>query len=49
MTPSSSGTALSRSMTWRDPELKDSAKKYELGEPSYLSTVGTKAAIEMLL
>jgi len=31
------------------PRLKDSAKKYELGEPSYLSTVGTKAAIEMLL
>ena len=31
------------------PRLKDSAKKYELGEPSYLSTVGTKAAMEMLL
>jgi cysteine desulfurase/selenocysteine lyase len=31
------------------PRLRDSAKKYELGEPSYLSTVGTKAAIEMLL
>ena len=31
------------------PRLKDSAKKYELGEPSYLSTVGTKAAIDMLL
>ena len=31
------------------PRLKNSAKKYELGEPSYLSTVGTKAAMEMLL
>ncbi|MGD0804498.1 MAG: aminotransferase class V-fold PLP-dependent enzyme, partial [Candidatus Bathyarchaeia archaeon] len=31
------------------PRLKDSAKKFELGEPSYLSMVGTKAAIEMLL
>ena len=31
------------------PRLKDSAKKYELGEPSYLSTVGTMAAIKMLL
>jgi len=31
------------------PRLRDSAKKYELGEPSYLSMVGTKAAIEMLL
>jgi cysteine desulfurase/selenocysteine lyase len=32
-----------------EPKLKANAKKYELGEPSYLSTVGTKAAIEMLL
>jgi len=32
-----------------EPKLKASAKKFELGEPSYLSTVGTKAAIEMLL
>jgi len=31
------------------PRLKDSAKKYELGEPSYLSTIGTMAAIKMLL
>jgi selenocysteine lyase/cysteine desulfurase len=31
------------------PRLKSSAKKFELGEPSYLSTVGTKAAIELLL
>jgi selenocysteine lyase/cysteine desulfurase len=31
------------------PRLKNSAKKYELGEPSYLSTVGTIAAIKMLL
>jgi selenocysteine lyase/cysteine desulfurase len=31
------------------PRLKDSAKKYELGEPSYLSTVGTMAAMKMLL
>jgi cysteine desulfurase/selenocysteine lyase len=29
--------------------LKSTAKKYELGEPSYLSTVGTKAAIDMML
>jgi selenocysteine lyase/cysteine desulfurase len=32
-----------------EPKLKANAKKYELGEPSYLSTVGTKAAIAMLL
>jgi len=41
-----------RSVEEHDPErprLKDSAKKYELGEPSYLSTVGTMAAIKMLL
>ena len=31
------------------PRLKSSAKKYELGEPSYLSTIGTKAAIELIL
>ncbi len=31
------------------PRLKDNAKRFELGEPSYLSTVGTKAAIELLL
>jgi len=31
------------------PKLRDDAKKYELGEPSYLSTVGTGAAIKMLL
>ncbi|MBM3291351.1 aminotransferase class V-fold PLP-dependent enzyme, partial [Candidatus Bathyarchaeota archaeon] len=30
-------------------ELKPTAKKFELGEPSYLSTVGTKAAIDMML
>ena len=31
------------------PRLKASAKKYELGEPSYLSTIGTMAAMKMLL
>lgn len=31
------------------PRLRDSAKRFELGEPSYLSTVGTKAAIELIL
>lgn len=31
------------------PRLKDTAKRLELGEPSYLSFVGTGAAIEMLL
>lgn len=41
-----------RSVEEHDPErprLKSSAKKYELGEPSYLSMVGTMAAIKMLL
>jgi len=32
-----------------EPMLKDNAKKFELGEPSYLSTIGTKAAIELIL
>ncbi|MBN1683372.1 aminotransferase class V-fold PLP-dependent enzyme [Candidatus Bathyarchaeota archaeon] len=31
------------------PYLKPTAKKYEFGEPSYLSTVGTKAAIDLML
>jgi len=32
-----------------EPKLKDTAKKMELGEPSYLSFVGTKAGIDMLI
>jgi cysteine desulfurase/selenocysteine lyase len=32
-----------------EPRLVATAKKFELGEPSYLSTIGTKAAIEMIL
>jgi len=31
------------------PDFRIDAKKWELGEPSYLSTVGTKAAIDLLL
>ena len=30
-------------------ELKPTAKRFEVGEPSYLSFVGTNAAVEMLL
>ncbi len=29
--------------------MKDTAKKMELGEPSYLSFVGTKAGVDMLI
>jgi len=32
-----------------EPRLKASAKRFEFGEPSYLSFVGTKAAIDMIL
>jgi len=32
-----------------EPVLKGSAKRFELGEPSYLSFVGTKAGIDMIL
>jgi len=32
-----------------EPRLKETAKKFELGEPSYLSFVGTKAGIDMIL
>jgi cysteine desulfurase/selenocysteine lyase len=32
-----------------EPKLKETAKKFELGEPSYLSFVGTRAEVEMIL
>jgi len=32
-----------------EPKLKGSAKKFELGEPSYLSFVGTKTGIDLIL
>jgi cysteine desulfurase/selenocysteine lyase len=32
-----------------EPMLKNNAKRFELGEPSYLSTIGTRAAIELIL
>ncbi len=32
-----------------EPQLKASAKRFELGEPSYLSFVGTKAGIDTIL
>jgi selenocysteine lyase/cysteine desulfurase len=32
-----------------EPKLKGSAKRFELGEPSYLSFVGTKAGIDTIL
>ena len=47
--PSLFGYRAVKEHSLREPKLKETAKKMELGEPSYLSFVGTKAGIDMLL
>ena len=49
MNPPHWGYRAVESHSLESPRFRADAKKFEQGEPSYLSTVGTKAAIDLLL